>query len=245
MRGMMVAGNWKMNGSQAMLASLLQQLAEVPVSRDVVICPPYPYLAEAVRLVTDSCIAIGAQNSAAESDGAFTGEVSANMLADSGCRYVILGHSERRALYAEDDDLVLKKTAQALNAGLDVILCVGETLEQRQAGMANSTVARQLQKPVKCLSKDEWKRVIVAYEPVWAIGTGETATPDQAQDMHHHIRSILSEKSSDIAAETRLLYGGSVKASNAADLFQQPDIDGALVGGASLDAEQFLSICNA
>lgn len=246
MRRLLVAGNWKMNASRAMVSELLGQLAALSASdRDVLVCPPFPYLVPAAAELAGSGILLGAQNCAAESSGAFTGEVSAAMLADVNCQYVILGHSERRSLYGETDELVLTKMRQVLDQGLKVILCVGESLQERQAGQEESVVGSQLALALANLGDDDWKQMVVAYEPVWAIGTGETATPAQAQAMHAFIRAQLSARAEWIAAETRVLYGGSVKADNAAELFSQPDIDGGLVGGASLDVGQFTAICMA
>lgn len=246
MRRLLVAGNWKMNASRAMVSELLGQLAALSASdRDVLVCPPFPYLVPAAAELAGSGILLGAQNCAAESSGAFTGEVSAAMLADVNCQYVILGHSERRSLYGETDELVLTKMRQVLDQGLKVILCVGESLQERQAGQEESVVGSQLALALANLGDDDWKQMVVAYEPVWAIGTGETATPAQAQAMHAFIRAQLAARAEWIAAETRVLYGGSVKADNAAELFSQPDIDGGLVGGASLDVGQFTAICMA
>ncbi|WP_346429371.1 triose-phosphate isomerase [Parathalassolituus penaei] len=246
MRRLLVAGNWKMNASRAMVSELLGQLATLSATdRDVLVCPPFPYLVPAAAELAGSGILMGAQNCAAEAFGAFTGEVSAAMLADVNCQYVILGHSERRSLYGETDELVLTKMRQVLDQGLKVILCVGESLQERQAGQEESVVGGQLALALAKLGDDDWKQMVVAYEPVWAIGTGETATPAQAQAMHAFIRAQLAARAEWIAAETRVLYGGSVKADNAAELFSQPDIDGGLVGGASLDVGQFTAICMA
>ena len=246
MRRLLVAGNWKMNASHAMLVDLLGKLSGLSAAdRDVLVCPPFPYLVSAAAGLNGSGILLGAQNCAAEQAGAFTGEVSAAMLVDVGCQYVILGHSERRSLYGETDSLILAKMRQALDQGLKVILCVGESLQERQAGQEESVVGGQLALALSDLGDDDWKQVVVAYEPVWAIGTGETASPAQAQAMHAFIRARLAARAEWIAAETRVLYGGSVKADNAAELFSQPDIDGGLVGGASLDAGQFTAICMA
>ena len=242
----MIAGNWKMNASTNMATDWLANLSGTAVAgRDVVVCPPFPYLALIKGNSDNSQLQLGAQNCSAEDSGAFTGEVSASMLRDVGCEYVILGHSERRALYGETDELVLAKTRRALSCGLKAIVCVGETLEQRQAGDAEQVVKTQLQLLVDQLSDDDWNSITIAYEPVWAIGTGETATPAQAQEIHAFIRSLLAARNDVIAARTRILYGGSVNQTTAAELFAQADIDGGLVGGASLDAEHFLKICTA
>ncbi len=235
-----------MNASISSTGEWLAAMADTAVAgRDVLVCPPFPYLGQFQEAVAAGRLLLGAQNCALEESGAFTGEVSAAMVRDLGCEYVILGHSERRALFGETDELVLAKMRRALACGLKVILCVGETLEQRQSGAAESVVAAQLQLALEQLSDDDWCQLVVAYEPVWAIGTGETATPEQAQSMHAFIRGQLAARSEQIAEQTRVLYGGSVNSATAAELFSQQDIDGGLVGGASLDAEHFLKICTA
>lgn len=242
----LVIGNWKMNGSSAENASLLLSLLPV-ISRfesvEVALCPPYPYLTTVADLLDDSDVALGAQNLSAQLSGAHTGEVSASMLHDIGCRFVLVGHSERRALYAEDDDLVAKKFATALRAGLIPVLCVGETLAQRQSGETEVVVTNQLNAVLKAVGIQDLVKGVIAYEPVWAIGTGETATPEQAQAVNRHIRQYLADQDRAAAADCRILYGGSVKADNAEQLFNQPDIDGGLIGGASLDAMSFAAIC--
>ncbi len=246
MRRLLVAGNWKMNASVAMTQSLLSELRAAQIDQcDVAVFPPFPYLSQASELLSGSDIALGAQNCAAEESGAFTGEVSAPMLADVGCAMALVGHSERRTLYGETDDTVLAKTRQLLDSNMTAVVCVGETLAERQAGQAEAVVAQQLKLLLEQLNTAQWQRIILAYEPVWAIGTGETATPEQAQAIHAFIRSQLQVLGADVAQATRILYGGSVKAANAAELFSQPDIDGGLVGGASLDATEFLGICRA
>lgn len=246
MRRLLVAGNWKMNASVAMTQSLLSELRAAQIDQcDVAVFPPFPYLTQASELLSGSDIALGAQNCAAEESGAFTGEVSAPMLADVGCAMALVGHSERRTLYGETDDTVLAKTRQLLDNSMTAVVCVGETLAERQAGQAEAVVAQQLKLLLEQLNTAQWQRIILAYEPVWAIGTGETATPEQAQAIHAFIRSQLQVLGADVAQATRILYGGSVKAANAAELFSQPDIDGGLVGGASLDATEFLGICRA
>ncbi len=246
MRRLLVAGNWKMNASVAMTQSLLSELRAAQIDQcDVAVFPPFPYLTQAGELLSGCDIALGAQNCAAEESGAFTGEVSAPMLADVGCAMALVGHSERRTLYGETDDTVLAKTRQLLDNSMTAVVCVGETLAERQAGQAEAVVAQQLKLLLEQLNTAQWQRIILAYEPVWAIGTGETATPEQAQAIHAFIRSQLQVLGADVAQATRILYGGSVKAANAAELFSQPDIDGGLVGGASLDATEFLGICRA
>lgn len=245
MRRRLVAGNWKMNASASMAEALASQLGSQDFDCDVLLCPPFPYLPLLKSQLAESAVQVGAQDCSAEQSGAYTGEVAAEMLADLDCNAVIVGHSERRTYHQETDELVLAKTRQGLANGLQVLLCVGETLGERQSGEAEAVVERQLALALSELSDSDWKNVVIAYEPVWAIGTGETATPEQAQEIHAHIRSLLAARSEVLADETRLLYGGSVKAGNAAELFSQPDIDGALVGGASLDATQFSGICKA
>lgn len=245
MRRLLVAGNWKMNASVAQTEALLSALCAAEFSCDVAVFPPFPYLAQAVQATGNSTVRVGAQNVASESSGAFTGEVAAAMLADVGCRLALVGHSERRSLYGETDAQVLEKTRQLLANGLTAVVCVGETLAERQSGREQAVVAQQLELLLRELSSYDWRNIVLAYEPVWAIGTGETATPEQAQAMHGFIRGLLQEKDPAVAAATRILYGGSVKAANAAELFAQPDIDGGLVGGASLDATEFSAICQA
>lgn len=248
MRRPLVAGNWKLNGSRVANKALLEALrAGLPASRsaDVLVCPPFVYLWEVAGLIDGSGIWLGAQDVAAEHSGAFTGAVSAEMLRDVGCSHVIVGHSERRALYGESDSIVARKVAAALKCGLQPILCVGETLQERQAGITSEVVGRQLSAVLEHVPIAEFARSIVAYEPVWAIGTGQTASPQQAQEIHALIRALVTARDARIAADLRILYGGSVKGSNAAELFAQPDIDGGLVGGASLDPADFLRICDA
>ena len=248
MRQPLVAGNWKMNGSRdsaLRLANAVAQGTEAGSAAEVLLCPPFVYLADVSRTLKDSGLSLGAQDLCAEENGAYTGEVSGAMLKDFDCRYVIVGHSERRALFAEDDALVARKFMAAQKAGLTPILCVGETLTEREAGATHAVVARQLKAVLDAAGVAAFARAVVAYEPVWAIGTGRTAKSDQAQEVHALIRGILAGQDAKIAAAVRLLYGGSVKASNAAELFRMPDIDGGLVGGASLDATEFLAICAA
>ena len=245
MRQALVVGNWKMHGSPASIEKLLGNLVDTDNadSSEVAVCPTYVHLAQAMALCAGSPIAVGAQDCSHMPSGAYTGEVSAGMLAELGCRWVILGHSERRQYHAESDDLVAAKLTAAIAAGLQPIVCVGETREQREAGEAEAVVGAQLQGALA--GQADLNTLVVAYEPVWAIGTGLTATPEQAQDMHAFIRSGLDDIAGVDAAATRLLYGGSVKSANAAELFAQPDIDGALVGGAALVAEDFQAIIDA
>ncbi len=247
MRRPLVAGNWKMHGSRAENARLVEALVEASdgLPCDVLVCPPLVYLWETSRQLKDSPIALGSQDICAEPQGAFTGEVSAAMLKDVGCSYSLVGHSERRALYHEDDTLVARKFMAAQSVHLTPILCVGETLEEREAGITEEVVGRQLDAVLALAGVASFARALVAYEPVWAIGTGKTATPEQAQDVHRFIRERISARDATIGGAVRLLYGGSVKAANAAELFGKPDVDGGLVGGASLKADEFVKICAA
>lgn len=247
MRKILVAGNWKMHGSKAMVQSLLDALLAAPErpQADLAVFPPFPYLGLTQALLSGSGIAWGAQNLNPAARGAHTGEVSAGMLLDFGCRYVLVGHSERRTLYGEGDADVAARFAAALEAGLEPVLCVGETLEERESGHTEAVVERQLDAVLERSGVDSFRRAVVAYEPVWAIGTGRTATPEQAQTVHAFIRDKLAAHDGIIAAQLRILYGGSVNGSNAADLFAREDIDGGLVGGASLKAEDFLAIRDA
>jgi triosephosphate isomerase len=247
MRRPLVAGNWKMHGSRAEAVALLDELIQQGGARttEVAVCPPFVYLQEAARRLKESDIALGAQNVCAEAVGAFTGEVSAAMLKDVGCRYVIVGHSERRALYHEDDKLVARKFVAAQSHKLTPILCVGETLEQRERGETEHVVARQLDAVIAVAGVATFADAVIAYEPVWAIGTGKNATPQQAQEVHAFVRGRISARDAKIAADLRILYGGSVKAANAAELFDMPDVDGGLVGGASLRGDEFGRICAA
>ena len=235
-----------MNASRAQTDTLITGLRNAgELTCDLAVFPPFPYLSQAISLADGSQVGVGAQNCAEADSGAYTGEVSAEMLTDLGASMVIIGHSERRTLYGETDDVVLRKTRLALDNGLVAVVCVGETLEERQSGKAEEVVGTQMSLLISELSDADWKNVIIAYEPVWAIGTGETATPEQAQAIHAFIRGLLNQRNTDLGAATRLLYGGSVKAANAAELFSQQDIDGGLVGGASLDVDEFLGICRA
>ena len=247
MRKKLVAGNWKMHGSRTMAAALVGELAAgKPASIDVTVFPPFTYLAELVAQHRDSGLGFGAQDlSEHEGQGAFTGEVSGAMLADVGARWVLVGHSERRHYHHEDDELVARKFAAARAAGLTPILCVGETLEQREADTTQTVIAAQLQAVLRSSGIASFDTAVIAYEPVWAIGTGRTATPEQVQQVHAFIRSQLETEDATLSRLTRLLYGGSVKAANAAELFAQADVDGGLIGGASLTAADFLAICTA
>ena len=233
-----------MHGDRAAVADLIGQLKAGLAGLDevdVAVCPPYPYLAQAAGLLAGTRLALGAQNLAVEASGAYTGEVSGPMLADVGCRYVIVGHSERRALYGEDNALVAQKFRAAVGHGLVPILCVGEQLAEREAGTAERVIAAQLDAVLGLCGSQALAGAVIAYEPVWAIGTGRVASPDQAQAVHGFIRQRVGRA----GLTPTILYGGSVKAENAGALFAQPDVDGGLIGGASLVADQFLSICKA
>ena len=247
MRRKLVAGNWKMHGSRAMAHALVDEIAaSLPDVAEVVVFPPLPYLAPLVEQHAASGLGFGGQDvSEHEGQGAYTGEVSAAMLADVGAHWVLVGHSERRQYHGESDALVARKFAAARAGGLTPILCVGETLEERTAGQTEQVIARQLHAVLEINGIASFDTAVIAYEPVWAIGTGHTATPAQAQEVHAFIRSQLEREDGMISRLTRLLYGGSVKAANAAELFAQADVDGGLIGGASLTSADFLGICAA
>ncbi len=250
MRRFFVAGNWKMNllaKTAAELAGHLARAVPAPLPGvQVAVCPPYPYLTGVAGAIAHSGVELGAQNVWAEKPGAFTGEVAIDMLRDVGCQWVILGHSERRLILDETDELISKKVVAAVAGGLSVILCVGETLEQRQKNQTELVLESQLLGSLTGVGEPAFGHVVIAYEPVWAIGTGLTATTDQAESAHAHLRTLLQSRyNSEIAASTRILYGGSVKPQNAQSLLQQPNVDGALVGGASLTPDDFLPIIRA
>jgi triosephosphate isomerase len=248
MRVKLVAGNWKMNGtlasSQALLKAVLPPLSALNRARYAV-CAPFPYLAAAGQALRGSKVALGAQDLSPFEDGAYTGGVSGAMLADCGCRFVIVGHSERRSVFAEGDDTVALKYAQAVKYRLTPVLCVGETLAEREAGVTEAVVARQLDAVIQRCGLAALAQGVIAYEPVWAIGTGRTATPQQAQAVHAFIRGRLGARDRRLAENLLILYGGSVKANNAVQLFAMTDVDGGLIGGASLVAEEFVAICAA
>jgi triosephosphate isomerase len=248
MRRPFVAGNWKMHGTRAenaqLIEALLLGLPNQP-SAEIVVCPPFVYLWEVSRLLKSSSVSLGAQSVCAETLGAFTGEVCATMLKDVGCTYLIVGHSERRAIYREDDALVARKFLAGQSNGLVPILCVGETLEERDKNQTNAVVSRQLEAVLSVAGIASLQSAVIAYEPVWAIGTGKNASPQQAQDVHAHIRSVVAARDAKIAAAVRIVYGGSVKAANAREIFSMADVDGGLIGGASLKADEFLKICAA
>jgi len=248
MRKPLVAGNWKMHGSRAENADLVRSLLDLlpeQCAAEVMVCPPFVYLLDTGRLLKDSSVGLGAQSLCAESQGAFTGEVSGAMLRDVGCRYVLVGHSERRQLFGENDALVARKFVAAQSQGLTPVLCVGETLEERESGRTTEVVARQLDAVLGVSGVAAFAAAVIAYEPVWAIGTGRNATPEQAQEVHAMIRGRIAVLDARIAASVRILYGGSVKAANARELFAMPDIDGGLVGGASLKGAEFAQVCAA
>ena len=248
MREFLIAGNWKMNGSSAANAELVAGIvAGVPTGSgfSLLVCPPFPYLASIVEQVKGSPVKVGAQTVSEHEKGAFTGEVAPGMLGDVGCDYVIVGHSERRSLYGETSEQVAAKFQAAQTAGIKPILCVGETLEEREAGTTESVIDEQLGAVMDAAGVGAFAAAVIAYEPVWAIGTGMTATPEQAQDVHRHIRAQLAAQDESIAANVQILYGGSMKGENAAGLLAQPDIDGGLIGGASLKADDFLAIAQA
>jgi triosephosphate isomerase len=253
MRKPLIAGNWKMHLDRAGAVSLAAEIVSAlrggrvdPQRVDLAVCPPLVYLDAVAQVLRDSPLALGAQNAFYESQGAYTGEVSPAMLVDLGCRFVILGHSERRHILGETDEQVCKKVHAALAAGLTPIVCVGELLSQRESGQTAEVIRHQFRHSLAGLDAQQMGRVVLAYEPVWAIGTGKVATPQQAQEVHAELRKLLeTQYNASVAAAVRIQYGGSVKPDNAAQLLQQPDVDGALVGGASLNARDFLAIAAA
>ena len=246
MRQPLVAGNWKLNGNKQfidnLLHGILSGLQDVKKA-EVAVCAPYVYIPQVADSLKNSPIKYGAQNVSEYESGAYTGEISASMLQEFGCNYAIVGHSERRSIYGESDQQVANKFVAAQQAGIRPILCVGELLEERESGETEAVVARQLDAVVETAGIESLKDAVIAYEPVWAIGTGKTASPEQAQEVHAFIRQRLANSSAEVADLVQILYGGSVKADNAQSLFAQADIDGGLIGGASLDAKDFLSIC--
>lgn len=248
-RESIVIGNWKMNGSlksnAVLVSELLTLMKENKPNIHVAVCPPFAYLAQVSELIQDTSIGLGAQTLSALESGAHTGEISADMLLDIHCEYVLVGHSERRAMYHESNQDMAEKTIAAINKGLKVVLCVGETQAEYDANKTNEVISDQLLAVIDKLSDSQLASLIIAYEPVWAIGTGKTATPEIAQNVHRYIRELISKKSQPISEKIMILYGGSVKPDNAAILFNQPDIDGGLIGGASLNAHDFFSICRA
>ncbi|MBU6198846.1 MAG: triose-phosphate isomerase [Xanthomonadaceae bacterium] len=246
MRRKIVAGNWKMHGTRASARALVDAIVVAPpMACEIAVFPPFPYLAELIAAQAKAPISFGAQDVSAHAKGAFTGEVSAAMIKDIGARYALVGHSERRQFHAESDAIVAAKYAQAQAAGLVAVLCVGETLEQRDAGQTEGVIAAQIDAVIQHSGPGSLANAVIAYEPVWAIGTGRSATADQAQAVHAFIRDKIRREDAKICGSLRILYGGSVKPDNAAGLFAQPDIDGGLIGGASLVAADFLAICAA
>lgn len=248
MRRSLVAGNWKLNGSKASIEALLSTMIQGAANMDgvsIVVCAPYVYIPLAGELLSESQIQLGAQDVSERDSGAYTGEVSAPMLKEFGCQYVIVGHSERRAIYGEQDEETAAKFAAARKQGLIPVLCVGETLDEREQGITEAVVARQLDAVIALEGLEALNDAVIAYEPVWAIGTGKTASPQQAQEVHAFIRAKVADLNAAVAEKVQILYGGSVKGANAAELFAMADIDGGLIGGASLDAQDFLAICQA
>lgn len=246
MRTKLVIANWKLHGNflfnEKQLGALSRGLKAASTDRQVVVCPPVIYLQQCAGILADSTIALGAQDVSDQISGAYTGETSALMLKELGCRYVLVGHSERRVRHGESDDLVAQKALAAIQSGLIPVVCLGETLSERESGLTQKVVARQLNAVVKALA-DQLNQIVIAYEPVWAIGTGKTASAEQAQEVHRFLRYELATVDADVASKVAILYGGSVKADNASELFGMPDVDGGLIGGASLDAAEFLQIC--
>jgi len=245
MRRKLVAGNWKMNGSLAANSTLLAEIKAAlipPVACDIAVCAPAPYLSQCQSELTFSSVAWGGQDVSAHDSGAYTGEISAAMLAELGCKYVIVGHSERRMYHGENDETVARKTVRALASGLTPIVCVGETLDQREAGSTDAIVGQQLDTVLALIEAGQVGDIVVAYEPVWAIGTGKTATPAMAQEVHAMLRGRLAARNGAHAAKVRILYGGSMKPDNAVELMAMPDIDGGLIGGAALKSADFLAI---
>ncbi len=248
MRQPMVAGNWKMNGSSSSVKELIAGIKDGMASvtkAEVVVCPPAVYIPRVSGAVEDTAIKVGSQNVCDQDKGAFTGEISGEMLKDVGCEYAIVGHSERRSLYGESDELVAKRFAAARRNGIKPIFCIGETLQEREQGITNDVCSRQIDAVIALEGVEALADGVIAYEPVWAIGTGKTASPEQAQEVHAFIRGKIAALNADVAEGLRILYGGSMNPANAAELISQADIDGGLIGGASLKAEDFLAICSA
>lgn len=245
MREKLVIGNWKMHGSLAANAALLEGIKAVPARARLAVCAPFPYLAQCQSLLAGSGVGWGAQDVSAEARGAFTGEVAASMLAEFGVSYALVGHSERRSYHGESDATVAAKALRALEFGIVPVVCVGESLAQREAGETEAVVGHQLGAVLEALSLEQLGRIVLAYEPVWAIGTGKTASSEQAQAVHAFLRGQVAARDAGVAARMAMLYGGSVKPDNAAELFSMPDIDGGLIGGASLKSDDFLAIGNA
>ena len=246
MRVPMVAGNWKLNGSRESACTLAKEVAAHPVNGvEVVVCPVSLHLPEVAQVLQGSDVRLGAQNACAHETGAYTGEVSSSMLAEYGCQFVIIGHSERRSLFGDDNASCAARHQAVVSVGLTSIFCVGETLKEREAGNTMAVIDQQLQSVFDASGSGGFAKAVIAYEPVWAIGTGVTASPEQAQDVHAHIRSVVSGHDKDGAEKVQILYGGSVNPGNAAELFSKPDIDGGLIGGAALKSADFLAVCQA
>ena len=244
MKNKLIIGNWKMNGDSVSNQELVNSILNYKTTNtDIVICPPAPYLSQVQSLIAESDIALGAQNVSSQNNGAFTGETSVSMLNDIGCTYSLVGHSERRALFHETNEVIAEKITQLLNANLKPVLCIGESLEQRENNETKSVIIEQIQEVIDLVGLNNFAPVIIAYEPIWAIGTGKTASAEQAQDIHKLIRDYLNTLDSSLFCDLTILYGGSVNESNAASLIAQADIDGFLVGGASLKADAFEQIC--
>lgn len=245
MRRTLIAGNWKMNGSLASINELMKGLTEGISSLthvDMAVFPPAVYLMKVGALIADSAISLGSQNICDQASGAFTGELAPSMLKEAGCKYAIIGHSERRSLYAESDALIANRFAMSVKSGITPILCIGETLEERKSGITEDVVSKQLDAVIKQQGIAAIADCVIAYEPVWAIGTGKVASPEQAQNVHAFMRSKLAAQDANVAAKVQILYGGSMNPANASELLSQEDIDGGLIGGASLKAEDFLAI---
>jgi len=246
MRTPLVAGNWKLNGSRESVVALAREVGGTQVSGvDVVVCPVSVHMADVAAALDNTTVELGAQNACAEESGAFTGEVSSTMLSEYGCKYVIIGHSERRSLFGDTNESCAARHKAVTAAGLTSIFCVGETLEDRESGNTMAVVDAQLQAVFDLCGNDAFATSVIAYEPVWAIGTGVTASPEQAQEVHAHIREFVADRDRQTADAVRILYGGSMKPANAAELIGKPDIDGGLIGGAALKSADFLAICQA
>ncbi len=246
MRSSLIAGNWKMNGSLESVTALVDGIKSGDRGNaELAVCPPSVFLMKIGGMLAESGIALGAQNVCQHAAGAYTGEIAASMLKEAGCRYAIVGHSERRSIYGESDAMVAARFQMAIESGIEPILCVGETLEERQQEKTIEVVNRQIDAALAASGIDAFAKAVIAYEPVWAIGTGQVATPEQAQDVHASIRQKLAGLNAEVADQLQILYGGSMNPGNAAELLAQPDIDGGLIGGASLKADDFLTICKA
>ena len=248
MRDLLIAGNWKMNGNTIMVAELVDGIIkdlDASSSCNLLLCPPFPYISLVSQQIINSPISLGAQNLSHQLSGPFTGEVSAEMLKDVGCQYVIVGHSERRVMMGETNEIIAKKFITAVKNNLIPILCIGESMDERKQGLTASVISNQLNAILNKIDSSDLSSAVIAYEPIWAIGTGMTATPDEAQEVHAHIRAEINKSSKKVAENIQILYGGSVNGSNANSLFSMPDIDGGLIGGASLTSLEFLSIVKA